>query len=456
MNPDMIDISIQATAAEIFGKIVGIARNTAIYPSKHPIVMGPAGEVASLLNLMPGDSPQITFHIVNSELYCGVQLLTEETIKYSQFIQYLAGRGIQNFSFQRKVSPEEIARFFAMLVGDRSESLDQNELRKGLKDENICGVEFNSLVAFDLTSNLYDMVKSDSTSPAANSYHDAVGCLENAGNDIVENGTLDSRALQMTISSLIEYFLQDRSATLGVMSIKNYDKHLFHHSVNVAITALLIAKKLSFDPEQMRLVGLSGLLHDLGKLKIPREIISKPGRLSEAEWSMIRRHPIEGALMLMRYEDLSELPVIAALEHHAGYDLSGYPTLKGKSHPHIFARIVGIADVYEAMTANRSYRHAQTVDTAIKALLNGSGGQFDPLLVKLLLSITGVFPPGSIVRLVNGATAIVVEPNEDSPYFPKVKILEANNSLSADSPLINTAADPAKYAVSGVADSSPV
>jgi HD-GYP domain-containing protein (c-di-GMP phosphodiesterase class II) len=240
------------------------------------------------------------------------------------------------------------------------------------------------------------------------------------------------------------------------MSIKNYDKHLFYHSVNVTIIALLIGLKLSLSEEQMKIVGLSGLLHDVGKLKIPHEIISKSGPLTESEWEMVRRHPIEGANLLMRYESVPDLAILTSLEHHVGYDLSGYPSVRDKDRPHLFIRIIGVADAYEAMTANRSYRSAQTMDRAIKVLLDCSGSQFDPLLVKALLNIVGIFPPGSLVRLKNGASAVVAEPNEDNPFYPKVRAAEDFSRISADTPLINTADDPSQYAIVSVADSPDI
>ena len=195
---------------------------------------------------------------------------------------------------------------------------------------------------------------------------------------------------------------------------------------------------------------------DLGKIKIPREVLEKPGKLTEAEWTIIRRHPIEGAQILMRYDNLGELPVLAALEHHAGNDLGGYPTLKGKDKPHAIGRIVGIADVYEAMTASRSYRPAHDLHQAVKVLIEGVGRQFDPLLLKLLLNTVGVFPPGSLVRLRSGETAVVVEPNEGKPFCPKVRPLGEDGEYSSEEDLIDVAEKPSIHAVAGIADSPEV
>jgi putative nucleotidyltransferase with HDIG domain len=446
----------QTFAIELLAEIVAVARNAGIYPPKHPMVTEPAEQIVRLLKSTSAQSPLFTIHIVNGSLYFNNQLLPEETLKYPHFIEFLAQREVSNFSFKREVDADAIARFFSILAEDKSHAPSKISLRRRIEEEQITGIDFDSLVALDMMGNIYDLVRKDSGEAAANSYGGAVGCLQGIEQDVVSDSPrLDLQVLHETVSSLIKDFLNDRDALLGIMSIKNYDNYLFHHSVNVAVTALLIANKLSLSEGQMKIVGLSGLLHDMGKLKVPREIITKPGKLDEAEWAIIRRHPIDGARILMRLKNIGDLPALAAFEHHAGFDLSGYPTLRGRSRPHILSRIINIADVYEAMTANRIHRPAQSVDLAVKVLLAGSGTQFDPLLVKLLLNVIGVFPPGSLVRLRNGTAAIVVEPNEDNPFFPKVRLI---NTLSSppDSPVINTADVPSEYAITGVADTDNI
>lgn len=446
----------QTFTSELLAAVVAVARNAGIYPPKHPMVLESAEEIARLLKSTPAQNPLSTIHIVNGSLYLNNQLLPEETLKHPQFIQFLAQRSISNLSFKREVDADAIARFFCILAEDKSGSLSKAALRKKIEEEQITGIDFDSLVALDMMGNIYDLVRKDSGEAAASSYGGAIDSLQGIEEDIVSDSPrLDLDTLHETVSSLIKDFLNDRDALLGIMSIKNYDNYLFHHSVNVAVTALLIANKLSFSEGQMKIVGLSGLLHDMGKLKVPREIITKPGKLDDAEWAIIRRHPIDGARILMRLKDIGDLPALAAFEHHAGFDLSGYPTLRGRNRPHMLSRIINIADVYEAMTANRVHRPAQSVDLAVKVLLAGSGTQFDPLLVKLLLNVIGVFPPGSLVRLRNGAAAIVVEPNEDNPFFPKVRLM---NTLSGppDTSIVNTADSPSEYAVIGVADTDDI
>ncbi|RJP19850.1 MAG: HD-GYP domain-containing protein [Candidatus Abyssobacteria bacterium SURF_5] len=449
-------IEHHAGAPEIIARIAAVARNVGVYPPKHPMVLQSAEDLMKLIRSTPAGSARVTAHMVNSELYFEKEMLPDETIKHSFLVQFLKERGINSISINRDAEPEAIANFFAVLAAEKQKNPDKRELRKNLEEKKISGVEFDNLLAVDLMEKAYDLSETETGEAASQSYQGAVECLKAVEQDVAaESPGIDKEALQKIVSSLLEEFLGDRNARMGIMSMKNYDQLLFHHSVNVAVTALLIARKLPLSAECINAIGVSALLHDIGKLKIPREIAANPGRLTDAEWNIIRRHPIEGAQMLMRYEGLGDLPVLAAFEHHAGYDLSGYPPVKGKSHPHAVARIIGIADAYEAMTASRPYRPAQTLDYAVKVLLHGSGTHFDPLLVKLFLSIIGVFPPGSLVRLQNGAAAVVIEPGQDNPFFPKVRLLDRLSSDS-DAPLVDTAENPSEYSVVGVADSDNI
>jgi len=442
---------------EILIRMVAISKNVAIYPPNHPMVREPASEICELLKTFFSHRPRISFNIVNSEIYFRRELLRNESIQYSDFIKRLTKHGINSLYFEPDITPESVAMFFRMIDEAGKNDSDPESLKNCMAGSEIRGIDFERLVAFDMVENTYRLAQETETSTAArNSYDQAAQYLENVEKDILGKKHIDTNALQSVVSSLISDFLHDKDAIMQVLSIKNYDEYLFHHSINVAIVSLLIAGKLSLEEKMMRAVGVAGLLHDIGKIKIPRELINKPAGLNENEWIIIRRHPIEGAQILMRHENLGELPVLAAMEHHAGYDLSGYPTLKRKEYPHAIARIVSIADVYEAMTANRSYRSARTIPQAVKVLLDGAGRQFDPMLLKLFLNAIGVFPPGSTVQLKNGERAIVIEPNEDKPFFPKVRTIGDKISDLNESPLIDTSENPAQYAVVGVADSEKV
>ncbi len=447
-HEDMLDIG-----REILHRMVAVEKNVAIYPSNHPAVMEPANEICELLRPLFAHNSDVSFNIVKSEIYVEKHLLNEESIQQAGFIRLLMERGVNSLKLAKGITPGSVASFFS-LINEKKQDADapEEELKNRLKREGIVGIEIERLVALQFAGDTYQLAEQDEDDMTSRaSYEQALEHMALVEEDVLSSHPIDVTGLRSVISLLMEEFIADRSAVINIMSLKNYDEHLFHHSINVAITCLLIASRLPLENELTKTVGLAGLLHDIGKLKVPLEIVNKPGKLSEAEWDIMRRHPIEGAQILMRYQSIGDLPVLAALEHHAGYDLSGYPTIKGKSRPHMLARIVSIADVYEAMTAKRSYHAGRNVQKAVDVLIEGIAKQFDPLLVKVLLNTVGVFPPGSLIRLETGQTAIVVEPNEGNPFLPKVRTFDDEEGLQ-NGALIDTSEDPTRYAVIGIAE----
>lgn len=447
-HEDLLDIG-----REILHKMVAVDKNVAIYPPNHPAVMEPANAICELLRSLLARNPSVSFNIVKSEIYVEKQLLSEESIQQADFIQLLMEQGVNSLKLEKGITPRSVASFFSLINEKKQDAgAPEEELKKRLKSEGIVGIEIERLVALQFAGDSYQLAeqeKGDMTARA--SYEHAMEQMALLEKDVLSSHPIDETGLSTVISLLMEEFIADRDAVISIMNLKNYDEHLFHHSINVAIICLLIASRLSLAEELTKTVGLAGLLHDIGKLKVPHEIVNKPGKLSEGEWVIMRRHPIEGAQILMRYQSIGDLPVLAALEHHAGYDLSGYPTIKGKSRPHMLARIVSIADVYEAMTATRSYHAGRNVQKAVDVLIEGIAKQFDPLLVKVLLNTIGVFPPGSLIRLETGQTAIVVEPNEGNPFLPKVRTFDDEEGIQ-NGALIDTSEDPTRYAVTGIAE----
>jgi HD-GYP domain-containing protein (c-di-GMP phosphodiesterase class II) len=425
-----------------------------IYPPHHPSVMEPAAEICRLAKPVFAERAELTFNIVKSEIYFEKRLFSEESIKQTELIHHLMERGINSISLEPGVTPSSITVFFSLInqkeLGDRGAML----LRERLREQGVVGIRFETLIAFEMMKDTYEIIGTkELTGSLKQSYDEALDCMKTVSQDVFANKSISVKSVLTVVASLMENFMGDRDAVMGLMTIRTYDEHLFHHSVNVAVMCLLIGSKLPVSRDTVQMIGAAGLLHDVGKLKIPKEILDKPGKLSEWEWQIMWRHPIEGAKILMRNEKLGQFPVLAALEHHVGYDMSGYPTLKEKNCPHMVSRIVEIADVYEAMTANRSYRKPQDVHIAMKTLIDGFGKEFDPLLVKLLLNSLGAFPPGSVVRLKDGETAVVVEPNDGNPFYPKVRLFDGTDNGSAEQVVIDTISDPARFAITGIASS---
>lgn len=204
------------------------------------------------------------------------------------------------------------------------------------------------------------------------------------------------------------------------------DGELYHHSMNVTFFSLCLGVGMGLPEEDLVDLAIGTLLHDVGKLRIPERILSKPGKLTAEEFEYVKLHTSYGYETLRKLPDLAPRTTLIALEHHERYDGSGYPRgLKGKEI-HQFGRITGVADVYEALTANRIYRKGYLPHQAYELLLGGGGTQFDPLVIETFVKTISVYPIGMTLVLNTGEKAVVVKSRRQQSHRPLVRIIETS------------------------------
>jgi HD-GYP domain-containing protein (c-di-GMP phosphodiesterase class II) len=222
--------------------------------------------------------------------------------------------------------------------------------------------------------------------------------------------------------------LNNETSLIGLTTIRDYDEYTFTHSVNVCIFSVALGKKLGFSRLRLYDLGLTALLHDIGKARVPIDIINKAGGLDEDEWRAIQRHPWLGALSLFEMRGYSELPyraIIVAHEHHMKTDLTGYPRHIRPRELQLFSRVVAVADGFDAATTRRSY---QTVpispDEVLREMWENPRRGYDPVIVKALINLIGVYPVGTCVILDSFEVAVVAATNPDPNFLnrPLVRI----------------------------------
>ena len=211
-----------------------------------------------------------------------------------------------------------------------------------------------------------------------------------------------------------------------------YDDYTYGHSVNVAILAMCIGKRIVLSKRSLESLGLCGLLHDLGKIEIPKSILNKPGKLTDEEFDVIKRHSINSVRLIVKIQASRNQKadiLLAPFEHHLKYDLSGYPRTDRKESLSLFGRILAIADVYDAITSPRIYRPTVIPpDRALGLMWNGSGKDFDPILLKVFINMIGFYPLGTLRVLDNRKVGLVCETpeggSEAEPVRPWVILVE--------------------------------
>ncbi|MBF0125051.1 MAG: HD-GYP domain-containing protein [Magnetococcales bacterium] len=225
------------------------------------------------------------------------------------------------------------------------------------------------------------------------------------------------------VTQMADSMFRNRDAILSLGLIKQKDEYTFMHSVNVGVFMLSFCQTLGISSEDIVDVGLGAVLHDIGKMKTPMEILNKAGKLTDDEFAIMRQHVTYSRRILEQCQGISEISVHVASQHHERYDGSGYPKgLKG-DQINQFGQMAAIADVYDAITSDRCYHKGNNPHLALKRMMEWSQYHFNPALFQYFVKCVGIYPMGTLVRLENDLLAVVLRPNSESLLHPVVNVM---------------------------------
>ncbi len=241
--------------------------------------------------------------------------------------------------------------------------------------------------------------------------------------DVAINGIVNTKDVKDTVESCLDSILRNPNAMLWMSKVRESHNYTADHSLNVCILAIAFGRHLGFSRDELFSLGMCGLLHDVGKMRVPEEVLNKPGKLTPQEWKQMQSHVLSGRNLLMSSPGIGQA-VDVAYSHHERIDGKGYPrSLEG---PQIsqFTKIISLADSFDAMTADRCYSKAMTPSAAVKEIYKNRGAQFDEKLALRFIKTIGLYPPGTIVELGNGHLGIVLERSQKYQHLPKVLLLK--------------------------------
>lgn len=216
--------------------------------------------------------------------------------------------------------------------------------------------------------------------------------------------------------------LRNPDALISLARLKNKDDYTYMHSVAVCALMVALAKRLGLNEAETREAGLAGLLHDIGKMMIPMEILDKPGKLTDAEFAIVKNHPSEGHKMLLEGSGVSDVALDVCLHHHEKVDGSGYPEHLGDKQISLYAKMGAVCDVYDAITSNRPYKSGWEPAESLRRMAEWSNGHFDQRIFQAFVRSVGIYPIGSLIQLKSGRLAVVIAQTANSLLTPMVKI----------------------------------
>jgi HD-GYP domain-containing protein (c-di-GMP phosphodiesterase class II) len=332
-------------------------------------------------------SDEVVLSIVGDAFYLDRQILAHASTEFDAMLGDLTERGIDSITVSRGAAASDLADLAAFLSGAAVDLRGSGSVR--LNDR--------SLRPSDLeVKPLHELRKSYSLS---------LDTLR----EVTRAGSIHLDEVTEAVDVLLDGGAADASSSMLLATVQNHDETTYYHSVNVCLLSMALGLFAGFGRDDLRALGLGALLHDVGRVVIDEVALRNPGRLTNEDWAQVRLHPQEGASTIMAASGPGqEIAAVIALEHHLRLDGSGYPELGGRQ-PHLFSRMVAIADSYEAITSFRAYRPARTPNEALRVLLQGIGTTYDPDLLRLFIQMTGEYPPGSLLLIDGGQVAMVTE-----------------------------------------------
>jgi putative nucleotidyltransferase with HDIG domain len=356
----------------------------ALYRDGHPARERAVDVAYQQIHDLQSDTPHPLFTFLGDEVVFGQQPLRE--LKAWDWGQRLAQAGIQRLEFEEQVSRDDFEGFLEEVLARLTLSAISTEARQMRRSSirfGAVGLKGESEVAPELLP----------TATIAFSLGEEVDTLRWLQREVQTTGAVPLSEAEAVVRSLAVAMHSGRQVMLPLLQLKEFDQYTTTHSMNVAVLSMAFAEFLGLSATDVRTFGIAGLLHDIGKVKIPLEVLTKPGKLTDEERALMNEHPVAGARMLLEVDEDLDLAVVVAYEHHIMINGSGYPVLHYARDCHPASKLVHVCDVYDALRTRRPYREAWSFEKTLGYLQERRGLEFDPALCDTFLRMMRQWEP---------------------------------------------------------------
>jgi putative nucleotidyltransferase with HDIG domain len=416
---------------EIVRRLGAALRASELYAPTHPQVQRSATAFAAVLTPALEAAPTVIIAFLEGAVVLNDFRLPHGSGALSGLLRDMRERKIEKITFARGVELSDLRALMEELADRTSNTgahdrLTARGIRRILVSKVVAEEDDDSEVGMAAAKQMYSTAVSSA---------ETIWSAAKAGD---QPNPADARGI---IDSLSKLVYQDRTSLLALTALKRHDNYTFTHMVNVAALSMAMARSLDLDGPMLREFGYAALMHDIGKVETPLDILNKPDKLTDEEFTIMKRHVVDGAHLLRRTPETPALAPVVAFEHHLKQDLSGYPEKIGARTLNLCTMVVSVVDVFDALRSNRAYRAGLATDRIKHIMGQQDGTAFHPALLRRFVNLMGLFPIGTVVRLSTEEVGVVTQTHPDDPFRPQVKLVLDAKGARYETPLLTNTWD---------------
>ncbi len=335
--------------------------------------------------------------------------------------------GVGGIILDDSLDNRQLDKFIYLMAKGCGANADRDVVIKRLTDLGIAGISLLGIEEKKDKSLLSAEKKKLIRRTARVTFFKSISVVQDAMVCAAQDKEIDITKARRVVHSMIDQIAGDESYMIQLTSIRDFDDHTYVHCSNVCVYSLTMGVRLGFDRSRLSQLGIAALFHDIGKVRLPGDLIRKPDVYDEDDWIQMQRHPelgVKTVLRNLKFDEFTARAARAAFEHHINEDFTGYPKLRKKASTNLFSKIITIADTFDALTSGRLYiKKAISADEVLRKMMYQMTVKFDAFLLKLFINIIGIYPAGTLILLSSDELALVTANNPGNLSRPQVKII---------------------------------
>ncbi|HYB93724.1 MAG TPA: HD-GYP domain-containing protein [Vicinamibacterales bacterium] len=422
---------MSANIEDFIRRLGATVRASELYAPTHPLVQRTAAGLHGVLLPMLETSPTVIVGFLEDDVVVNDFRLARGSANLVGLLRDMRERKVEKITFGRGVELSDVRA----LMDELADRTARSGVGDRLTARGIRRIVVSKVAVEDEDAEPVGLAAAKQMYSQAVASAETIWAATKAGE---QPNPADARGI---IDSLSRLVYQDRTSLLALTALKRHDNYTFTHMVNVAALSMAMARSLDLEGPMLREFGFAALMHDIGKVHTPLEILNKPDKLTDEEFRIMKQHVIDGAHLLRRTPETPALAPVVAFEHHLKQDLSGYPENVGARQLNLCTMVVSVVDVFDALRSNRAYRQGLATDRIKHIMQQQDGTAFNRTLLRRFVNLMGLFPIGTLVKLNTEELAVVTQTHPEDPFRPQVKLITDRKGDRLETPLLTNTWD---------------